>query len=1323
VSGQPIDVDRLTYEQQQALICKLLDRKNSSIRGFAMSMQQQGVWHAFRRDPRSTAYHVYMPIRYRSKLQVNELRSAIEQLSLRHASLRTTFDDEGGVLVQRVHKTLSPDVIVIDAENWDVATLRDAAVFQTQMPFDLRRGPLLRLAIFRVATDDWLVVATTHHIIVDFWSLILIMQELRVLCPGIGSATNATLGPPVNNYAEFVLLQQGELANDSINTDRAYWRDALIGLPDVIEIPPDRNRPKRFTGRGGIVACPIDDQTFAKMRNVATRSGVTIPAVTLSSLAVIISRHTRCERFVIGVPFSGRRNERFERTVGFFINLLPIPVDVSGDPTFAELVTRTSQALTSALDHENYPFAGIVQDRNPARDNGRAPLVQITCTFEKSHLRQEIGRASFLMPQTNQVASTMHGDQQPFYLPHTTCHHDLEFIFEQVGDSLMGMICYCSDLYDEASINAIADHYLGLVDRLASQPHQRISEVAWYPIDNQSQTVIGRADETSLPELRELLAASLDRCPEAIALRRGIDVTTYGALLEQANQVAVDLATRAIGRESIVPVIGDVGPASCITILGTCLRGAAVLPIDAKQPSVSIQRWESDCATIAIPDDLAYVIYTSGTTGDPKGVMIHKDAISNTLHWRMTHCPLRSDDRVIMLLSHQFDAGLGLILQGILAGAELIWPESSGPQVNIDLIMETMIRDRVTVLTAPPSLLALLVRHRLFTQCNSLRRVATGGESLSAELIVEIQQRSAAEIWNFYGPTEAAIEATAWRVPKSFSTDDLVCIGDPVRNMRVYPVDVRWRATPIGVPGQLVIVGPGVGRGYLGRDELTAQSFVTLPGGERGYLTGDLARIDASGRLIFMGREDDQVKVRGYRIELQEIESALMRCAGVVEVAVCVIGDGPVASLAAGLVLLPGADPTETVTSAGQAIADSLPTFKRPSRFHVVDTIPRTRTGKVDRARVAEIIRHARDAEFSTQIPPSSGLEIHLVRMWSDALSLKNVGVTENFFELGGSSLQAAMLASRMSDELGVDVPIALLFDLADIRQTARRLRQLHPEKMARSFGDVNEHDPSEMPDKTPHRLIAPLQTTGDRPPLFMIHPPGGIVLCYRELAVHMRDQQPLYAVRSRGLHGEESMPTSLEAMAREYVEAIFATTGQRCIEVGGWSLGGLIAIEVVRQLRQRSIGVSRLILLDTTVPDSTDGAGNVGLEYGIDMTLDQLSQLSAEDQLPYLYNHAERLGLIVDQSPPEIVRRTLHELRSLFHHHVTLCNAYELHPIEVPVWLARPIDVPVQTVGPEDRGWSRWASDLTVVPVPGHHHSMLSEPHVGTLAARLRLR
>ncbi len=1168
----------LTVQEQRKLLRELLERRASQDLGFPMSVQQQSLWYEYQRDPSWPGFNVFLPARIRSKIDVELFHRAIDQLVDRHASLRTTFGTRGGEPYQRVQPSLPAEFQVVDASKQSESELHDLVTSDSVRAFDLETGPPLRLTLFKRADDDWVVIATAHHIVVDFWSLVLLLREIGQLYESLVKGHDAMLPPTPNNYASFVEHQQSLLNLPSGDRLRRYWRKQLRDTAFITDFPTDFVRPPQFTGRGSVVPIEFPSDIVESMSSLAGELRVTFPALLLAIIQTLVHRYTGQASFLIGSPFSGRLQREYEETVGFFVNMLPLRADITADVTFTDIVKQAARSFAEALQHEALPLAEIIRDSAIPRDASRSPLFQVGCTFEKSHRKEEEGRAGYLLSSQTQRANVGGLEQESYSVPIQTCHYDLEFIFERHEGGLHAMLCYCRDLFDPSSMETLAKNLCDLAEQLLKHPTRPVSDVPWsgkqhvgiaspsrvepahhaMRFDDYRSDSAGSGSQQSpwiVPRIRQIAASD----PHRTALAARDYQRTYRELVEESDRIACALAKRGIGPGSYVPVVGSRGPKVIPALIGVMVAGAAVVPIDAAEPAVSpadllndtnakmviveeTSQWSvpeeangvevstleqllseevnpSHKPTSAAADDLCYVIYTSGSSGRPKGVMIEHQAIDNTMQWRSKTVPLATDDRVLILLSHQFDAGFGLMFSSLVQGARLVWPGTGAS--NVEAIIQLIDHEAITVLPTIPSLLSLFVDHPWFDRCKALRQVWTGGETMPNDLPARLRQRQPLSFWNFYGPTEAAIEATAAEVSQH-PADRVVPIGDPILNTEMMVLDGELRRVPPTVPGELAICGRGLARGYLGLPSLTAQRFRTLRDGRRVFLTGDRGRERSDGTFEFLGRSDDQIKLGGYRIELQEIEHALRTSPLVTDAAVKVHRSE---SGSASLVAYVTSDrdsglPRESVGDKVKTyIAGQLPPFKRPRQIVVLDSLPKTSSGKVDRNRLPELSEQ--QLSHRPYLAARTPLEQHLAGEWAAVLGIQQVGVNQDFFELGGSSLQAAMLAARLSEQLAVHVPTSLLFDMPDVMRTCERLTNLHGDALARRFGiesiafysdparereestnDIPMHPLITVLDSRSGRLVEPTGPSAvAKSPIFMVHPPGGIVVCYRDLA------------------------------------------------------------------------------------------------------------------------------------------------------------------------------------------------------------------------------
>ncbi len=1374
----PQSLAALSLAERRMLLAELLqERATQAATVFPLSYGQRGLWFLYQMDRRSPAYNVCYPSRIRSPLDLAAFRRSVQTLVDRHPCLRTTFEERDGALVQRVHEQPPLPLVVTDASGWSDEEVRARLEAEAHRPFDLEHGPLVRLHLFVCAPDDHIFLMCVHHIIGDFWSLVLVIEEMQVFYPAECAGKPALLPAPARQYRDFVRWQAELLAGAEGERHGAYWQQQLAGAPQVLEVPADRLRPPIHSYRGGAEPWRVPPERTRRLKEVGASSGATLYMTLLAAFQVLLGRYTGQDDFLVGSPFAGRNRPGFEGVIGYFINLLPLRADLSGDPTFRALLGRVGATVLDALSHQDYPFALLVERLNVERDLSRTPLVQVSFTLEKAHRAQELGAWRFFLPPSGARLAVGGLELEQYYVEQRSSQFDLEMVVEEGDGTLEGMLRYNSDLFEPETVRRIVGHFLALLEGVADDADRRLSDLPCLT-EAERRLVLhewNRTDEDCSQELclHQRFERQAARTPEAVALSGDDCWLTYAELETWSNRLAHRLARNGVARGALVALYLERSPEMIAAILGTLKAGAAYVPLDPATPAERLRLVLADtgspllltqrglvdrlpecgAAVICIDDpvldpggddgaesrppqsgvqcgDLAYVIYTSGSTGRPKGVMVEHRAIGNTVSWRDRDLPIYPGDRVLYNLPYTFDPSLCIIFPTLAAGARLILA-APGEEYDPHRLLQRVQREEVTILEAPPAVLRLMLDDPLFAACRTLRWVCCGGEAMPRDLPRRLLDQLDVDLYNLYGPTEAAVDSTWW----TCRPDDprpAVPIGRPIANTRAYVLDTRLRPVPPGVPGELYVGGAGLARGYLNNPALTAERFLPDPfaatPGARLYRTGDRCRWMADGALEFLGRLDQQVKLRGFRVELGEVEATLMSHPGVREAAVAALAGAGETRLVAFVV---GNRDDEPLTTEGlrHYLKDHLPDYMVPARFVTLPALPRTAGGKVDR-RALPMPPAERPAPDRPYVAPRTPLEAFLAGLWCEVLRLDQVSVLDHFFELGGSSIQGAMLINRLQQRLGEQVYVIALFDAPTVAGLAHYLGQAYPDAVCRLFGpeSLTEGPPGAGPESRhrpePRELVVPLQPAGSLPPWFMVHPPGGIVICYHALAHRMGRERPFFAIRSRGLHGEEVLPSRMEEMAADYVAAVRAVQPHGPYHFGGWSAGGLIALEMAQQLLDQGEQIHLLALLDTTPPahpGSSPEEDASNQEYGLDLSLQELARLGPDEQLPYLWQHALKLGLVDPGIPLQVAEQVLDELKRLFHHHMVLASAYRVRPYLGRVTLFRPSDAPVVVPTPRDRGWGKLAAAVDVHFVPGQHHSMVKEPHVQILASKLQ--
>jgi amino acid adenylation domain-containing protein len=1370
----------LSPEEKRRLLAELLRKKvQESQAVFPLSHGQRGLWFLYQMNRGSAAYNISFPCRMHSCLDLSILRRVVETLQARHPSMRTSFEENNGELMQRVHDKIPVVFEVIDASSWSEETLRRRVQQEAHRPFDLEKPPLARMYLFSRSADDRVFLLTAHHIIGDYWSLVLLMEELRILYPAERDGTPPNLPPLKATYRDFVRWQADLLASPEGERLWSYWRKQLAGVPTVLDLPTDRPRPPRLGHGGSAASCRLGADLTRRLRALAVREHVTLYTVLVATFQVLLSRYTGQDDFVIGSPFSGRSRPEFEGIIGYFINMLPLRANLAGDPTFREYLRDVSATILGALEHQDFPFPLLVERLNLQRDPSRTPLVQASFILEKAHRSGEVGASHYFLPQADIRLNVGGLQSEPYSVELQTCPSDLEMVLEEVEGSIDGMLRFNTDLFEAPTVARMVEHFRNLLEAAASNPEVPVSQMPLLTEAERYRVVQEwnntRADYPTGLCLHQLFEQQVQRNPAAIALSFGERTISYGELNVWTNRLAHRLHRLGVKPGVLVALCFERSPEMVAAILATLKAGGAFVPLDPMSPTerlrvvladtqapivltqrhlmnrlpaiqaevISLDPVESMLgedeesrrppASGVQPTDLAYVIYTSGSTGRPKGVMVEHHAICNTVWWHQQQLTVRSGDRLLLVVPYFFDAALSILFPALAGGARVVLAEP-GEEYEPARLLERIARERVTILPVPPRPLRLLMEGPVSEKCRTVRWVCTGGEAMPPDLPGRLFDLLKVDFYNLYGPTEVAVDATCWPCQRG-DTRPSVPIGRPIANVQVYVLDRHRQPVPIGVPGELFIGGAGVARGYLHDPELTAERFLPDPfrdePGARLYRTGDRCRWLPDGSLEFLGRLDQQVKVRGYRIEIGEVETALASHPSVREAAVTIHVDATGEGRLVGYVVPEPDGPPPTPEQLRRHLKDRLPDYMVPSIFVPLAELPHTPTGKLDRKALPAPLNE-RPQTSQPFVAPRTPLEEYLAGLWRDVLRLDQVGVEDNFFDLGGNSIQAALLVNRLREHLGEHIFTVVLFDSPTITGIVHHLTEQYPQTVARLFGpeslpasargdrDGRSADPSSF-------LLVPLQPHGSRPPFFMVHPPGGIVVCYQLLGRYLGGEHPLYGIRARGLQGDEALPTRLEDMAAEYVAAIRAVQPQGPYHLGGWSMGGIVALEMAQQLLAQGQEVGLLVLLDTTIPvnetnreyaDETDLSGK---EYGLDMTLEELDRLGPDEQLPYLWDHVKKLGLVEADTPMELAEQILNDLKRLFHAHAQMANDYVVRHYPGRITLFRPLESPFQVPIREDRGWGRLAQAVEVHFVPGHHHSMVKEPHVQALAQELR--
>ncbi|WP_405901188.1 non-ribosomal peptide synthase/polyketide synthase [Streptomyces sp. NBC_00727] len=1001
-----------------------------------LSFAQRRLWFLQQFGAPSATYHMPLALRLSGDLDRDALGAALVDVMTRHETLRTVFPHTGGIPHQRVLDTAEvpvPLTVRTAGESEVPALLRDAAV----RGFDLTTEIPLRAELFAVAPDEHVLLLVMHHIVGDGWSMGPLARDLAAAYTTRRSGGAPEWPPLPVTYADYTLWQH-EILGDENDADSlfsrqvAYWRRALTGMPGQLQLPADRSRPAVMSYGGDVLEVRIDAELHARLTELARRSGATLFMVLQAGLAALYTRLGAGTDIAIGSPIAGRTDEALDDLVGFFVNTLVLRTDTSGDPGFGELLGRVRETALSAYAHQDVPFEHLVEALNPSRSLSHHPL------FQTGLVVQNAPGGAFGLPGLQVSAMPVLTG---------TARLDLTFGFaEEYGPDgepagLSGAVEYSTDLFDRATVEGLAARWTRLLAEVVAAPERPIGAIDLLSAEERGELLPALADEAAGASFPELFAARVAATPEAVALVCDDHELTYRQLDCLASRFAHALIARGVGPEQVVAVALPRSVESVVAVLGVLKAGAAYLPVDPAYPWARIAYMLDDARPALVVDDPAmvsegdwpetdpqveldvrhpaYVIYTSGSTGRPKGVVVSHGGVSRLAAVQADRLGVAAGSRVLQFASPSFDASFWDLCSALLTGAALVLAPADAP---LDALTDPGLG--VTHVTLPPSALAALGDADL-----TASTLVVAGEACSPELVG--RWAPGRRMINAYGPTETTVCATM--------SDPLVPgvgvppIGRPVADFRTYVLDERLRAVPPGVTGELYVAGPGLARGYLGRPGLTAARFTACPFGPAGarmYRTGDLVRRRADGELEYAGRADQQVKVRGFRVEPGEVEAALTAHPGVAQAAVVARVDRLVGYVVP--------HPAAAVRPAELAahLRERLPDYLVPSAFVLLDGLPLTPNGKLDRGALP-----APDAvSTGSGRAPRTPQEQILVELFAEVLDVPRVSVDDDFFDLGGHSLLATRLVARVRSVLGAELGLRALFQAPTVAGLAGAL-------------------------------------------------------------------------------------------------------------------------------------------------------------------------------------------------------------------------------------------------------------------------------------------
>lgn len=1298
-----------------------------------LTFAQQQVWLHAQLAPDTSAYNEPFTVYRLGGLDVGALERSFTEIVRRHEAWRTSFPIVDGQPVQRVHPPFDIKLPVIDLRNLPEtervpAALRLASE-DARRPFDLAKAPPIRAQLVRLAENEYRLFINCHHLIFDgITAYRVFLPELIAMYKAFSTGKPSSLPELPFQYGDYALWQRQSRNGDVHQRNLAYWKRQLAGPLPVLRLPTDRARASVESFGGAMQAFSLSLELTTQLRSLSNQYGATLFMTLLAAWAALLSRFSGQEDILVGSVTAGRKHPGTEKLLGFFLNTIVLRTNLGGDPTFPELLQRVRGTTIDALTHDDVPLDQIVRELHPDREVGRNPLFRVLLSLEPT------------LP-----ASDPGWDLTPIDVDTGASKFDLCLVLDDRSQGLSGRMIYSTDLFDASTISRTVECWKTLLQSVVADPEQRLSQISIVPETERQRLVQDwSGTEKSFPfvPVHKRFESIAARSPQAIAVKCGKATLSFGELDQRANKLADYLRHLGVGPEVPVALCVERSLEMIIGIVGILKAGGAYVPLDptyprerlsfmlgdcqapvlltqqhlpriSAEPEVQTVQLDSDWGVIAkaperpgdnlSPEHLAYVIYTSGSTGEPKGVEITQGSLSYSTGARLDY--YQDAGKVFLLLSSfAFDSSVATIFHALCSGGTLVLPPADFDW-EARRISELIRRHEVESMLSVPSLYSELLGTAAPDALRSLQRVILAGEACARQLVtLHFQTLPQTELFNEYGPTEATVWSTVYKCDRQ-PREGAVPIGRPIANAKVYVLDRNLQLLPIGVPGELYISGQGVARGYRNRPELTREQFLANPYGGNSkatmYRTGDVACWREDGSLQFLGRADEQVKFRGLRIELGEVEAVLTEHPDVQEAVVTVQEDARKPRLIAHVIVR-----EQYATSAAELrgfLKARLPEYMVPSTFSFVHALPRTPNGKVDRQ--ALLSQQKSTTELSSfQTVARDSTEARLLEIWKEVLEIDRIDVTKDFFELGGHSLLAAKLLYRIEQEFNQSLSLAFVFQAPTVEMMADWLRS--PDHSLRA------------------RAIIEIQPNGSRPPLFCVRAGPR----FRLLAQKLGPDQPFLGL-DIPYSDAIRLPTPyrVEDIASFLIKAMREVQPRGPYYLAGLCVNAVIAYEVARQLWREGDQVALLAMFDGHNGAYYKNPFRDGRYTGrIKYHLANLLQLDFKKGSAYIFARFEEARRKLERTMWRLSSEQgsgrggkLHNTDSVVH---PAFYRYEPGAYPGSIVLFQSSDWPAGEYFNFELGWKDLVQGGVVFHrIPGNHPSMFREPNVNLLAARLK--
>lgn len=1016
-----------------------------------LSHAQQRLWFLDELEPGTPIYNMPFALKLRGAVDTTALQTALNAVVARHEALRTIFPTHAGQAVQQVLPELDLPLQVEDLSDAATTALDARATELAQLGFDLAHGPLLRVHLLSAAPDQHMLVVVLHHIVSDLWSMDILFRDLSHYYGQALNQSSAALPALAVQYGDYAVWQQQLLNGPRLERLQQYWLEQLADAPPRLELPTDFARPAEPGYAGNWLAQSLPDKTVAALERLLERTGCTLFMVTLAVFAALLGRYARTDDLVVGTPIAGRLDSKLENLVGFFLNTLAVRLRPSGELRFSDFLQQVRQQTVQAFEHQALPFEKLVEELQPERDMSHTPV------FQHMFICQDNTADQLRLPGLTVEPATL--------LSHGTAKFDLTLAVTRSAGNIELGVEYSTELYNTSSIERLQQHFIALLDAVAAQPEAALRDCSLLTADERTQVLThfnATAADFELHPVHSMVEAQAAATPDAPAVTMGATTLSYSEFNARANRLAHRLVELGAGPGQRVALACERSLELPIAALAIVKTGACYVPIDPSYPPERVTTMLADsqalvCVTrsgdsppgstipsVAAQDqdgpdgnlpatatltDPLYCIYTSGSTGTPKGVQLSHAGLGNLLHWQRGEPRLGQAARTLQFASFSFDVSFQECFGAWTTGGSIVMVTAEQRQ---DLVaLAAYVRDAgIERLYLPCAALQPLAESFLASALPvRVRDVIVAGEAL--QITPELRDLFAGlpdtRLHNHYGPSETHVVTALTLPPKAAEWPALPSIGRPVANTQCYVLDEQGSPAPIGVAGELYLGGVQVGLGYWNRAELSAEKFIASPfsAGGRMYRTGDAARWRADGQLEFLGRCDDQIKWRGYRVEPGEIETALCSLESVSQAVVVLREDTPGVPLLVAYVVQAGAEPSDARTILAQ-LRERLPDYMVPARLVQLDALPLTPSGKVARRRLP-----APQGDMTAgvdYVAPQTPEEIALTEIWSEVLGVERPSAHADFFECGGHSLLATKVIARVSDEFGTRLPLKYLF-------------------------------------------------------------------------------------------------------------------------------------------------------------------------------------------------------------------------------------------------------------------------------------------------------